>query len=265
VISIVTKKEDFLDSATDKIAEFFINAKSVVAFTGAGISTESGLADFRSSKGLWAGRKPMEIASADAVKRNPRMVAEFYRDRIREYANVKPNNSHYILSEWLFSGKMPCIATQNVDGLHATSHEIKHRINELHGNLDLFCSSCLEKYPMEKYILGDDATFHLCDSCQGYVRPNVVLFGESLPNKPFTSSRSKFRKADLCFIIGTSCEVYPASSLPQETYDNGGKVIIINKTPTKLDYMANFVLNDFNASVVLGLIKTKVDVLTNQK
>ncbi|MNY85621.1 NAD-dependent protein deacetylase [compost metagenome] len=238
-----------LEQSIKRMAQMIKTNKNVVVFTGAGISTESGIPDFRSSKGLWAGIDPQEIASADAMKRDPRKLALFYRERIKENLSHKPNRSHHILNEWLLNDIIKHIATQNVDGYHSTCFETAHQISELHGNFSLYCTQCGEKYDKE-YYLGPLETFCICEKCEGFVRPNIVLFGEQLPTEAYQKAKKIFKRSQLCLVIGTSASVYPANGLPQMSRS----LTIINKTETDLDHMASIKINKMSASVVLEAI-----------
>jgi NAD-dependent deacetylase len=246
-----------LEETVSSIARMLRTYRYPVVFTGAGMSTESGIPDFRGSGGLWEGRDPKEVASASALKKNPKELALFYKGRIQENLSNKPNKSHYILNEWLFNGTIRHIATQNVDGYHMVNPEVSNRISELHGNLTLYCTQCGDKYPKEKY-LEDDNTFCVCDQCKGFVRPDITLFGETLPSEAFTKARKAFKKSTLCLVLGTSGEVYPANSLPNLVFERGGRVVIINKTETELDHLAIHKINNVNLSVALDAINKEL-------
>lgn len=248
--------------AIKHIADLINRSRNTVIFSGAGISTESGLPDFRSNDGLWAGQDPMVIAHTRTLKSNPSLLVNFYRDRIVDASNCKYNDAHRILAEWETQGKVWGIATQNVDGYHQQAGS--QNVMELHGNMGLYCTHCMTPYEHSKYIDGTGDSIGQCDCreddgngdyerCSGVVRPNITLFGEDLNVGTFSKARKTFGNAKLCIILGSSCSVYPANSLPQLTINNGGEVVIINKTSTDLDHLASYSISEI--SITEALIK----------
>ncbi|MFC3041108.1 NAD-dependent protein deacylase [Virgibacillus xinjiangensis] len=222
-------------------------AKHTVVFTGAGMSTESGLPDFRSSSGgMWKEKDPSRIASADALNNNVNEFIEFYRDRVLGVKEYGPHKGHYILAEWEKQGKVMSIITQNVDGFHQKAGS--RQVAELHGTLQhLHCQSCGRSYDSEGYIHQD---YHC--SCGGILRPSVVLFGETLPEDAFQFALSESRKADLFIVLGSSLSVTPANQFPVIAKECGAKVVIINKEPTDMDYIADEVIHDRPVGEVLA-------------
>ncbi|MMZ43596.1 NAD-dependent protein deacetylase [compost metagenome] len=226
-------------------------SRRVVVLTGAGMSTESGLKDFRSNGGLWAGKDPMEIASTKTIR--PKQAEEtvtqyenrindfvdFYTWRIKEVQQHEPNEGHRILAKWQKDRYIREIITQNVDGYHQKAGSTD--VIELHGNItELHCDNCKAKYSSNRYTHkpSDD----LCDHCGGLIRPNIVLFGEPL-GPSINQANKAAREAHLLLVIGTSLQVAPANWLPIETIQNGGAFAIINREPTELDAHANCVVN----------------------
>jgi NAD-dependent deacetylase len=250
--------------AAKHIADLMKASKKTVIFTGAGMSTESGLPDFRSSGGLWEGKDPMVVAHADTLKNDPGTIARFYRDRITEYGKCKPNRGHQILAEWETQGKIWGIATQNIDGFHGQAGN--KNVCELHGNMNLYCDTCAITYPTTAYTHPyDEEEFWRCseisytpengiERCFGMIRPNVTLFGEDLPQQPYHRAMQHHASANLCIILGSSCSVYPANSLPRYTIDNGGEVVIINKSDTELDQIASYKISEWSITKSLEQI-----------
>lgn len=243
--------------AVKHIADLMKKSKHTVVFTGAGMSTESGLPDFRSNNGLWDGKDPMVISHIDQLNNNPWIVARFYRDRAREALTHQPNRGHQILAEWETQGKIVGVATQNIDGYHQRA--LSQNVWELHGGLHLYCNVCKREYPLSHYADSEtDDEFWVCPDCDGTIRPNITMFGELLPEDVFAKAKRQFQKAQLCVILGTSCSVYPAASLPFETIANGGQVVIINRTGTEMDRYAEYIINDWDITKSLEAINKLV-------
>jgi NAD-dependent deacetylase len=216
-----------------------------VIFTGAGMSTESGLPDFRSSEGLWKKKDPSKIASVESLNHNVQEFIEFYRDRVLKVNEYKPHKGHYILADWEKRGIIQSIITQNVDGFHAQAGST--RVAELHGTLQkLHCQSCQKQYDSEEYLHGD----YYCE-CGGILRPSIVLFGEMLPQAPFQMSLEESQKAELFIVLGSSLTVTPANQFPIIAKEYGAKLVIINRDPTEFDYLADIVINDKKIGEVL--------------
>ncbi|MFC2949108.1 NAD-dependent protein deacylase [Virgibacillus sediminis] len=222
-------------------------AKHTVVFTGAGMSTESGLPDFRSAnKGLWQSKDPSRIASADALNNNVSEFIAFYRERVQGVREYGPHKGHHILAEWEKQGKVQSIITQNVDGFHQQAGSRK--VAELHGTLQkLHCQACGKVYDSEDYINQD---YHC--SCGGILRPSVVLFGETLPEEAFDFAMSEARKSDLFIVMGSSLSVTPANQFPIIAKDSGAKIVIINKEQTEMDHIADQVIQGNEIGEVLA-------------
>ena len=228
------------------LSKFIKKSKYTVVFTGAGMSTESGLPDFRSSNGMWQDIDPLKLANLEELKENPERFIKFYSSRIRQYLSCKPNMGHEILSRWEKKGLIKSIITQNVDGYHQEAGS--KRVIELHGSLDnLYCIECKRKYKKERYL---EEKGYYCE-CGGLIRPNVVLFGELLPKRAVARCERETSKADLFIVLGSSLQVYPANSFPMEAKNNGAKLIIINEGPTDLEDIADVKINRSIGEVLL--------------
>lgn len=234
----------------EKLAEWLNKAEHAVVMTGAGMSTESGLPDFRSDKGLWNNRDPAKLASVDMMQQNWEEFFSFYRSRIQSLAQVEPNNGHYILAEWEKHGLVKSIITQNVDGLHQAAGS--ENITELHGSItSLRCHSCGKTTNSAAYLENKSS----CSDCSGVLRPNIVLFGEMLPEQAIAFAQTETANADLFIVLGSSLSVAPASFFPADAKDQGAKLVIINRTPTDIDQKADLLLPNED----IGSILTKTN------
>lgn len=221
------------------LANWLKNSNYTVLFTGAGMSTESGLPDFRSAdKGLWNQNNPEQIASTDALNKNVEQFFEFYRRRVMGVKEHTPHKGHVILAKWEKEGMINSIITQNVDGFHQAAGS--KNVVELHGTLqELHCQTCGKVYNSEIYLTGD----FRC-SCGGVLRPSVVLFGEPLPEISFQKAEEESEKADLFIVLGSSLTVTPANQFPLLAKQEGAKLVIINREPTNFDFYADLVIQD---------------------
>jgi NAD-dependent deacetylase len=225
-----------------RAAGILADARPAVVFTGAGVSTESGLPDFRSPGGLWAGVDPMEVASLTAFRRRPQVFFEFYRTRLAHLAQARPNPAHVALAAMEAQGITGAIITQNVDGLHQAAGS--RAVIELHGSLrDAACPDCEWTGPIAVITdaLARDVT-PACPACGRPVKPNVVLFEELLPAGAYRRARASCRRARALLVVGSSLQVTPAAWLPEIVHDSGGSVVIINDEPTPFDGIAAVVL-----------------------
>ena len=216
------------------------NSKYAVVFTGAGMSTESGLPDFRSAaKGLWKMKDPAKYASVDALYNNRNEFAEFYGLRIENLLKYSPHKGHFILADLEKEGKVKSIITQNVDGYHQEAGS--ENVIELHGKIyELHCLSCGAIYPCKRYL---EEKGSICN-CGGFIRPSVVLFGEGLPQEAMDKAYEETMKADLFIVLGSSLAVSPANQYPLIAKRNGAKLAIINLEPTIMDSYFDLVIND---------------------
>ncbi len=214
-----------------------------VALTGAGVSTPSGIPDFRSSEsGLWEHADPNEVASIYAFRRRPQDFYEWIHPLARKTVNARPNPAHLALADLQQFGPLKAVVTQNIDLLH--SHAGSPEVLELHGNMrDMTCLRCYTIYTADSYLeqFLDTGDVPHC-ACGGVLKPNVVLFGEQLPVKTLNSARQHARECDLLLVAGTSLEVAPACDLPALATSSGSRLIIVNKSPTHADEFADVVI-----------------------
>lgn len=224
----------------EKLREIVENSRRIVFFGGAGVSTESGIPDFRSADGLYHQQydyPPEEILSHTFFMRHTEEFYRFYRDKML-CLTAKPNKAHLKLAEWEREGRLRSVVTQNIDGLHQAAGS--KRVHELHGSvLRNRCMSCGKRWGVER-ITACDGVPH-CD-CGGVIKPEVVLYEEALPEDTVTAALSDIRCADTLIVAGTSLTVYPAASYIR--YFGGGHMILINRDQTQYDGMADLVIHD---------------------
>ncbi|MGQ0551035.1 MAG: SIR2 family NAD-dependent protein deacylase [Armatimonadota bacterium] len=225
-------------------------ARRAVAFTGAGVSTASGLSDFRSPTGVWANVDPMKVASRSAFERRPEEFYAFYRTRLEVLAQAAPNPAHHALAAMERAGRLSAVITQNVDGLHQAAGSTA--VIEVHGNLrEAVCTACGEVRPIGVIRAALDAgTLPRCPDCAGILKPNVVLFEDVLPMRAWLAAEQAARAGDVMLIVGSSLQVYPAASLPEETLDAGGRLIIVNREPTPFDSRAAVAIHGEAAEIL---------------
>lgn len=215
---------------SDTLIDRLANARLVVAFTGAGISAESGVATFRAKDGLWTKFKPEELASMDAFLANPQIVWEWYQARREVIMQAEPNAGHRAIVELERLVPSVSVITQNIDGLHAAAGSAE--VIELHGNIRRnFCQRCLRRYDDETLLT--EQTVQQCE-CGGRIRPDVVWFGENLPTDQWELAERRSLRANVFFSIGTSAVVYPAAGLPMLAREAGAMLVEINPEESPL-------------------------------
>ena len=223
------------------LRSWIADAKRMVFFGGAGVSTESGIPDFRGVDGLYHQkfREPPEtIISHSYYVRRPETFFEFYRTRML-YPDAKPNIVHHTLARWEQEGKLAAVVTQNIDGLHQMAGS--KNVYELHGSVHRnFCQKCRAGYDLAQFMAMDHVP--VCPKCGGRVKPDVVLYEEGLDPMTIEGTLDCLRRADVLIVAGTSLTVYPAAAFLDEYY--GKKLVLINKTPTPRDELANLVLHE---------------------
>ena len=203
-----------------------------VVLTGAGISTESGIPDFRSPTGIWARYDPMEYATIDAFVADPAKVWDFYGRRLAALADAEPNDGHVALAELEGRGWIDAVVTQNVDGLHVRAGS--RNVVEVHGSIrTATCTVCGRTVPSREAL--STLPLPTCPDCGHVLKPDVVLFGELLPAAAIDRAARLAGEARLLLVVGSSLEVHPVADLPLETLAAGGKVAIVNRGETPLD------------------------------
>ena len=238
-------------------AEIIKNSNYIVVFTGAGISTESGIEDFRSEGGLWSKYDPSIYASYFYFLQDPSKFWEMHRSLEDIVTNAEPNPAHYALAELEKLGKVKAIITQNIDMLHqkagsGTYHDIP--IYELHGAYGVLqCVKCGKEFDYDE-IDTKSVKYPVCD-CEGYIKPKVVLFGESLPPNVLDMAMKACRDCDCFIMVGSSLLVSPANYMPNFAKQSGAKIIFINKESTNMDNLADVLLRGSAGEIFTKLMK----------
>jgi NAD-dependent deacetylase len=224
-------------TAAARVADLLRGAERAVALTGAGISVPSGIPDFRSpGSGLWENVDPMEVAHIDAWRRDPDRFWSFYGQRFATLTDKLPNEAHLALAELERRGLIRGVITQNIDRLHRTAGA--ERLIEVHGSVEWsVCLRCGERVGIDRVVellaVGDGAP--RCPACGAPLKPDVVLFGELLPERALAEAQEMAMAADLMLCVGSSLEVYPAAGLPAMTRGGGGRLVLVTHGPTPYD------------------------------
>jgi NAD-dependent deacetylase len=235
-----------LDKLAERAADLILGSEKVVVFTGAGVSTESGIPDFRSPGGIWDRFDPDDFTyqkftrDADARRKQWQLL---WKERLTE--TVQPNPAHHAIAELHRLNKLDCVITQNVDSLHLTAGVPDDKVFELHGSMRrVICLQCGRTFPMaeikERLYAGEDVPD--CEACHGILKPDVVLFGEAMPKEVFSEAALRAENCDLFIVIGSSLVVYPASLIPGYAVDSGAKLIIVNLSETPMDERASIII-----------------------
>jgi NAD-dependent deacetylase len=220
------------------LAELVHDRQPCVVLTGAGISTESGIPDFRSPTGIWAKYDPMEYATIHAFRRDPVKVWEFYARRFEVLTTAEPNVGHLALAALERRGLVEAVVTQNIDGLHQRAGS--QEVIEVHGSIrTASCLACGERVTLEEVVAAlREAPAPPCPGCGEILKPDVVMFGELLPVAAMDRALELAQAAGLLLVVGSSLEVYPVAGLPEETLSGGGQLAIVNRGPTPFDRVA---------------------------
>lgn len=234
----------------NELAQLIKKSELTTIFTGAGMSTDSGLPDYRSSRGLWSTNK-IELSSNKALNDDFENFIEFYRERVINLGEHRPNLGHDILSKWQNAGLIGAIITQNVDGFHQMSGA--QYVIELHGTLkDQRCLGCRKVYKNTNKIENN------CDNCHGRLRPCVVLYGESLPSSALQDAILESSRSQVFIAMGSSLQVAPANSLPLKAKYAGAQFVIINNEETVMDADADLIIRG-NISEILAKLDKILD------
>jgi NAD-dependent deacetylase len=232
----VSGKPSAVSSPSAQLAALIRESASTVALTGAGISVPSGIPDFRTpGKGLWSRVDPMKVATIDAFHRDTKRFWEFYRPRFQALGDKRPNPAHEALAELERRGFLDGVVTQNIDLLHRKAGS--ERVIEVHGSIATSsCTSCGRSWTLaEVEAVFDEDGIATCTGCMGKVKPDVVLFGELLPERAMAEAQELCAGAELLLCIGSSLEVYPVAGLPELTLAGGGRIAIVTQSSTPYD------------------------------
>jgi NAD-dependent deacetylase len=244
-------------AAIEDAAVLIRKAKRAVVLTGAGISTPSGIPDFRSEgTGLWSRDEPLEVASLTTFRTAPERFFNWFQPLASCIFNARPNAAHLALAEFERSGHLRTIITQNIDALHQKAGS--QHVIEMHGTLQtVTCANCFKQFEaapfLQPYI--ETGKIPQCLSCNGTLKPNVILFGEQLPQSAWYEAQRAARQCDLMVVAGSSLEVLPVAGLPMQALDRGAHLIIINNTPTYLNVRADVVILDDVATTIPEIAK----------
>jgi NAD-dependent deacetylase len=244
----------------ETLADMFSQAMKAVVFTGAGVSTESGIQDFRSPGGLWEQWNPDELTFDKFM--SSRASREHYWGFSRAIwptmAFAKPNPGHYALAELYKMGKLEAVITQNVDGLHQAAGMPDDKVLELHGTLKyVSCMTCGKRWPREEIEARMDRTGEKAPECEcgGYLKQSTISFGQSLPQDALEEAEEKSASCDLFVACGSSLVVYPAAQMPIIAKQNGAKLVIINLTNTPHDPYADLIINDKTGDTLAKVVE----------
>jgi len=250
-----------LDTKIQLVADMILDSGRIVVFTGAGVSTESGIPDFRSPGGIWSRFDPDDftidkfLQSADTRKKQWKiLVGEGL------FSDVEPNKAHYAIAEMEALGRLDCVITQNIDNLHQRAGNSPGSVLELHGNMKRArCLDCQTVFPIDyvEQILKDGMEEPPCRKCFGTLKPDVVFFGEALPEKAMEAAARHSSNCDLFIVVGSSLVVQPAAFMPLYAKEGGAKLVIINIGDTPLDKKADVLIHR-NAGDIMDRIVESV-------
>jgi NAD-dependent deacetylase len=257
--------EQTLDSLARKAAELIVAARKLVVFTGAGISTESGIPDFRSPGGIWSRFDPEDftyqkfVSDPEARRKQWRMLGEGHLT-----TNAQPNPAHYAIAELDNLGKLDCVITQNVDNLHHKAGVPAEKVFELHGNVQwAVCLSCGRRYPFEhikaRWEGGEEIPD--CEECGGMLKPDAVLFGEALPQEVLEEASRRSSDCDLFIVVGSTLVVYPAAYMPIYAVRGGARLIIVNLSDTPMDAQADVLIRAMAGEAMSQIVEKVKDRL----
>jgi NAD-dependent deacetylase len=227
------------------LADWITSASATVAFTGAGISTESGIPDFRSPNGIWSKVSPVYF---DDFLRSPEARHEYWRQKSVthvEFSAACPNDGHRAIAEWESAGILHGVITQNIDGLHQEAGS--RRVLELHGTArEIGCLTCGLRFPADPWVQKFLETQSVpdCPDCGGLLKHATISFGQALDESVLDQALGLARESDLFLAVGSSLVVHPAAGLPALAKDNGARLVIVNRDPTPLDGMADLVIRE---------------------
>jgi NAD-dependent deacetylase len=258
--------EKGMEEKIEAVAELIVQSHRIVIFTGAGVSTESGIPDFRSPGGIWTKYDPDDftIQSYVSDKNVRKKVWRLMIDPDMMFGCAEPNPGHYAINELEAMGKLYAIVTQNVDGLHQKAGTPPELVFELHGDMSHGrCMSCGAHYPSERIIewLEQGLDDPPCEKCGGMLKPAGVFFGEQLPMDVLTEAERRSRACDLCIVMGSSLVVTPAATLPYYAARSNAKLVIINIGSTALDGMAAIRIEGKSGEVmprIMDIVKRKL-------
>ena len=246
---------------TEQLAQLIIRSEKVVVFTGAGISTESGIPDFRSPGGIWSRYDPEDFTIHKFLS-GPAARRTIWKMSIEGglLTEAEPNLAHHAIAELHRLGKLDCVITQNIDSLHQKAGVPEEKVFELHGNMQwVVCLSCGRRFPMPEVLqrIRDGMEVPDCPDCRGILKPDAVFFGEALPQETLREAIRRAQNCDLMIVIGSTLVIYPAAYIPTYATEAGAKLAIVNLTPTPFDQHAEVVIRG-KAGEIMSRVMEKV-------
>jgi NAD-dependent deacetylase len=249
-----------LNQLIESAAGLMAGARKILVFTGAGMSTESGIPDFRSPGGIWSKYDPSDflyqkiISDEGAREKYWKMSAEYYEIM----KNAFPNPAHLAIKHLEDAGKLLALVTQNIDNLHQKAGNSPDKIIEIHGTaFSVSCLGCGKRY--ERDLIEDRLRAGIkapyCDDCSGILKPDTISFGQAMPQDKVETSLRFARECDLCIVLGSSLVVYPAASIPSYAAEQGAKLMIINRDETPLDRVAHLVIHESAGRVLPKILE----------
>ena len=250
-----------MNDKIEKVAQWIVTSKRTVVFAGAGLSTESGIPDFRSPGGVWDRYDPQDfyfqnfLSSETSREKYWQMSTEMYEPMKK----AQPNPAHLAIAKMEELGKLDCVITQNVDGLHFKAGNSEERVLQLHGTaMHVSCLSCRKSYDrdeIQERLRKNGGKAPRCDGCGGFLKPATISFGQSMPEKETEEAHRRSSLCDLFIVIGSSLVVHPAASMPLVAKQNGARLVIINRDPTPYDDMADAVIHGQAGTTMAGILE----------
>lgn len=253
----------------ETIAGWILNARRIVVFAGAGLSTESGIPDFRSPGGVWDRYNPEDfnfqnfLSSERSREKYWQMATEMYQ----AMKDAKPNRAHLAVAELEKMGMLDCVITQNIDGLHVKAGNSPEKVLELHGTaMEVACLSCGKRFPRDpiQELLAEGQSVPLCDACGGLLKPATISFGQAMPERETAEAYSRSAACDLFIVIGSSLVVHPAAQMPVVAKRAGAKLVIINRDKTGCDDLADIIVHGQAGEVMAEVLEEVKRGLTNR-
>lgn len=251
--------EKTLEQKIDEVSDLIEQSDRIVVFTGAGVSTESGVPDFRGPGGVWTKYDPDDftiqkfLADEDVRKKHWRMLSKAGL----KMSGAEPNPAHYAIADLERMGKLYALITQNVDGLHQKAGVSEELVFQLHGDMShAKCLGCGRRYPMEDMVemVNQGVELPECEDCRGILKPDAVFFGEQLSVEVLSESNHRSMSCDLCIVLGSSLVVYPAAYMPMNALKARAKLVIINVGTTEMDNLAWVRISEKAGEVMPGII-----------
>jgi NAD-dependent deacetylase len=249
-----------MEDKLKEVARWILSAKRVIVFSGAGLSTESGIPDFRSPGGVWDRYNPEDfyfqnfLASEASREKYWQMATEMYEP----IKTAQPNQAHLAIAELEKLGKLDCVITQNIDGLHFKAGNSEEKVIQLHGTaIFVSCLSCKKRYNRDEIQqrIKEGQKAPRCNDCGGLLKPATISFGQSMPEKETEEAYHRSSLCDLFMVVGSSLVVQPAASMPLVAKRNGAKLVIVNRDPTPCDDMADLVVHGQAGSTLRSILE----------